>query len=194
MLGFCHALASSGLCAYFRLPRPRVHCRYMLPQSRRHLLATFLDICLIETSGNYVLRLDLPVELGSRWTSSWRPLRHEAAELARVCHEWFVSPSAIVDLFAVRRVRCDRTLPSCTRCVKSGNPCNGYGMRLSWPRSNDQRRAVVAPPPRGRAVGVKPGEIPFLHTTSWDVNLHHRLTAEGWNSKALGNDARLRHN
>ncbi|KAF2730490.1 hypothetical protein EJ04DRAFT_579818 [Polyplosphaeria fusca] len=43
-----------------------------------------------------------------------------------------------------RKIACDKRLPSCMNCARSGRPCQGYGMRLSWPRSNDRKRAMIS--------------------------------------------------
>ncbi|CAG7563454.1 unnamed protein product, partial [Fusarium equiseti] len=57
-------------------------------------------------------------------------------------------PSAGCGNCRVRKVRCDQTVPKCNRCVKLGVQCQGYGLRLSWPRRNDRRRAIVGPNPK----------------------------------------------
>ncbi|VUC30005.1 unnamed protein product [Clonostachys rosea] len=44
-----------------------------------------------------------------------------------------------------RRIRCDRRAPSCANCVAAKLQCQGYGIRLSWPRAGDKKRAVLAP-------------------------------------------------
>ncbi|KAI9151375.1 hypothetical protein HJFPF1_08577 [Paramyrothecium foliicola] len=79
-----------------------------------------------------------------------------------------------------RKIRCDRTLPSCTGCVKGGKQCPGYGMRLFWPRSDDKRRAVVAPPSGARIAQYE--GVEFIDTTFQDVRLHDRLSGEKWNA------------
>lgn len=88
------------------------------------------------------------------------------------------------DLYSqARRVRCDRTVPSCTRCLKAGRTCDGFGLRLSWPRSGDRKRAVCAAPPRNEASLNKSDDASFVQTTSWDMRMHYHLSAEGWNRK-----------
>lgn len=42
-----------------------------------------------------------------------------------------------------RKVACDRERPSCGTCTKSGRRCHGYGLKLSWPRQGDKKRAIV---------------------------------------------------
>ncbi|KAF1816827.1 hypothetical protein P152DRAFT_504320 [Eremomyces bilateralis CBS 781.70] len=80
-----------------------------------------------------------------------------------------------------RRVRCDRTIPSCARCLKAGRTCDGFGLRLSWPHSSDRKRAVFTVPPRNESSFNKSDDISFVQTTSWDMRIHYRLSAEGWN-------------
>lgn len=71
-------------------------------------------------------------------------------------------------------------MPACTRCIKAKKTCGGYGMRLSWPRSNDKKRAILGPPPQDEYEGIKIDGVPFVHTTSMDVYMHHKLAKEGW--------------
>ena len=59
--------------------------------------------------------------------------------------------------------------------------CLGYGLRLSWPREHDRRRAMIQFPavsqgsrlPHSSAI---PG---FLNTTFWDLTLHHEVMSSG---------------
>ncbi|KAH7327722.1 fungal-specific transcription factor domain-containing protein [Stachybotrys elegans] len=76
-----------------------------------------------------------------------------------------------------RRVQCDRTLPVCQRCTSSNRQCLGYGMRLSWPRPNDRKRAMVASTAVQRA--LESGSDDFINTTWRDVELHHQLMEDG---------------
>ncbi|EHY57262.1 hypothetical protein ABEF92_005952 [Exophiala dermatitidis] len=39
-----------------------------------------------------------------------------------------------------RHVKCDEARPDCTRCLKGGFECQGYGIRLVWVDSNTQER------------------------------------------------------
>lgn len=68
---------------------------------------------------------------------------------------------------------CDQTVPNCNRCVKAGRHCEGYGTRLSWPRRNDPRRAVIgpAPAPTERQVPAAQSGIRLVNASSWDVEL-----------------------
>jgi hypothetical protein len=40
-------------------------------------------------------------------------------------------------------VACDRSRPRCQACSSSGRECLGYGLKLSWPRHDDKKRAIV---------------------------------------------------
>ncbi|KAF4972586.1 hypothetical protein FSARC_859 [Fusarium sarcochroum] len=71
-----------------------------------------------------------------------------------------------------RKVRCDQTLPTCNRCLKAGRHCKGYGMRLSWPRRNDTRRAIVGPAPRQARLAVVQSEPQLVNTSSRDIKLN----------------------
>lgn len=44
-----------------------------------------------------------------------------------------------------RRIRCDRRVPACANCATAKLQCQGYGLRLSWPRVGDRKRALLAP-------------------------------------------------
>ncbi|CAG9984561.1 unnamed protein product [Clonostachys byssicola] len=44
-----------------------------------------------------------------------------------------------------RRIRCDRKVPACANCTAAKLQCQGYGLRLSWPRAGDRKRALLAP-------------------------------------------------
>ncbi|KAH7236603.1 hypothetical protein BKA59DRAFT_312156 [Fusarium tricinctum] len=44
-----------------------------------------------------------------------------------------------------RRIRCDRGAPTCANCGRARLECQGYGLRLSWPRDGSERRALSAP-------------------------------------------------
>ncbi|KFA70654.1 hypothetical protein S40285_08406 [Stachybotrys chlorohalonatus IBT 40285] len=44
-----------------------------------------------------------------------------------------------------RKIQCDRALPTCQKCVQSGRQCLGYGIRMSWPKITDKKRAMTVP-------------------------------------------------
>ncbi|KAJ4214609.1 hypothetical protein NW759_010163 [Fusarium solani] len=68
-----------------------------------------------------------------------------------------------------RKVLCDRTLPTCTRCARAGRRCDGYGTRLSWPREGDVRRAILGPAPVERR---RYDTRHFVNTSTWDIEMH----------------------
>ncbi|KAE8373968.1 fungal-specific transcription factor domain-containing protein [Aspergillus bertholletiae] len=79
-------------------------------------------------------------------------------------------------------LRYDRARPKkpCTNCSRSNRKCQGYGLRLSWPRPNDRRRAVVSqsalPSPSPPTAGWI-SDARFVHTSNWDIELYNSLTS-----------------
>ncbi|KAJ4387794.1 hypothetical protein N0V93_008396 [Gnomoniopsis smithogilvyi] len=45
-----------------------------------------------------------------------------------------------------RKIGCDRGLPSCNNCSRTGRECLGYGIRLIWPELHDGRRKLPKHP------------------------------------------------
>ncbi|KAH8881329.1 hypothetical protein GQ53DRAFT_754479 [Thozetella sp. PMI_491] len=41
---------------------------------------------------------------------------------------------------AGRKIGCDRQLPECGNCIRTGRKCQGYEVRLAWPDKHDGRR------------------------------------------------------
>ncbi|KAI1489090.1 fungal-specific transcription factor domain-containing protein [Biscogniauxia mediterranea] len=79
-----------------------------------------------------------------------------------------------------RAISCDGAQPNCTNCSRSNQECRGHGLRLSWPRANDHRRAVVsklAPPPSSPLTAGRISDARFVHTSHWDIELYHSLTS-----------------
>jgi hypothetical protein len=79
---------------------------------------------------------------------------------------------------SARRVQCDGGLPICQKCSRAGRECQGYEMRLSWPRDGDKRRAITMDllPLVTRA---RAGTNPFFINTTWrDVELHTRISPQ----------------
>lgn len=79
-----------------------------------------------------------------------------------------------------RAISCDGARPHCTNCSRSNRKCNGYGLKLSWPRANDRRRAVVSKSPPPDLSLPNTGSISdarFVHMSPWDIELYHRLTS-----------------
>ncbi|OAX79763.1 hypothetical protein ACJ72_05917 [Emergomyces africanus] len=84
--------------------------------------------------------------------------------------------SKLIDLLIIldRRISCDRAIPRCTQCARSNRVCQGYQLRLSWPKDNDARRAVVARLlRRGAAPHVSHS---LVNASSWDIELHQYLS------------------
>lgn len=41
-----------------------------------------------------------------------------------------------------RKIGCDKLLPGCSNCARTGRVCGGYGLKLHWPESADGRRPL----------------------------------------------------
>ncbi|KAL4861781.1 fungal-specific transcription factor domain-containing protein [Aspergillus spectabilis] len=74
-----------------------------------------------------------------------------------------------------RRISCDRAVPNCTQCTRANRACKGYGVRLSWPRANDARRAVVGRPVRGRHAVRQGSNAHMVNASTWDIVMHQYL-------------------
>ncbi|KAH8683782.1 fungal-specific transcription factor domain-containing protein [Ilyonectria robusta] len=79
-----------------------------------------------------------------------------------------------------RKIQCDRTLPSCQKCARAQRECQGYGLRLSWPRDNDKKRAVTqaSSAPSDSAFLHEWTKIRFINTTLQDIELHRHLSLQ----------------
>jgi len=80
-----------------------------------------------------------------------------------------------------RKIRCDRQIPFCQNCFRSKRQCQGYGIRLSWPRPGDQRRAVCAKNPLtlGNTVGLLSGnKVQFLNVFASDLRLYNDICGD----------------
>ncbi|KAI1419556.1 fungal-specific transcription factor domain-containing protein [Xylaria sp. FL1777] len=77
-----------------------------------------------------------------------------------------------------RKVRCDRGVPACQRCTTAQRECEGYGLRLSWPRENDRKRSIRAHMPTisTQTEMRYSGGDPLINTTSHDVELYQYLS------------------
>lgn len=81
-----------------------------------------------------------------------------------------------------RKIRCDLRVPTCSKCFQAHRRCLGYGLRLSWPRNGDKRRAVVCTPPNdvNREVADREnGRLVFVNVSSWDVGLFYEIFNQG---------------
>ncbi|GKT90206.1 hypothetical protein Ct61P_08056 [Colletotrichum tofieldiae] len=79
-----------------------------------------------------------------------------------------------------RAASCDGARPrkACASCSRSSRKCRGYGLRLSWPRPDDLRRAVVsesAPRSPSFPTAGHISDARFVHTSNWDIELYHSL-------------------
>ncbi|PWY68969.1 hypothetical protein BO94DRAFT_299621 [Aspergillus sclerotioniger CBS 115572] len=74
-----------------------------------------------------------------------------------------------------RRILCDRALPTCTRCSQSNRMCQGYGLRLSWPKASNTKRSMVGQPSHPRSAVRQSAEFRLLNTSTWDLELHSSL-------------------
>jgi hypothetical protein len=79
-----------------------------------------------------------------------------------------------------RKILCDRRVPVCQQCARSKRSCNGYGLKLSWPKPGDGRRAMVVKQQRPRKTTEGPSYptgIRLIHAYSRDVELYYHLTS-----------------
>ncbi|KAF4984019.1 hypothetical protein FZEAL_724 [Fusarium zealandicum] len=82
---------------------------------------------------------------------------------------------------AARKIQCDESRPTCKKCARSQIKCQGYESRLSWPKNNDTKRAIVGhDAPQVIALLDDPSQIPsslFFINTGWhDVELYRYLS------------------
>ncbi|KAK3381160.1 fungal-specific transcription factor domain-containing protein [Podospora didyma] len=68
-----------------------------------------------------------------------------------------------------RKTACDRAVPACSNCRKRGQECQGYGLKLSWPRINDERRAVTAQ--EHLILPVRAKTLEFVNASSRDIEI-----------------------
>jgi hypothetical protein len=72
-----------------------------------------------------------------------------------------------------RKIGCDRDLPVCHNCTRTGRQCQGYGLRLLWPDRHDGRRKdsgfVVYEPPENPLEASKSYGVHFLNVNHNDV-------------------------
>ncbi|KAH7135689.1 fungal-specific transcription factor domain-containing protein [Dendryphion nanum] len=72
-----------------------------------------------------------------------------------------------------RKVGCDRFLPECVNCKRSGRHCQGYALKLAWPDKVDGRRKqkkYQAQHVRSTDYLTRNGRFTFLNTTNEDFN------------------------
>lgn len=83
--------------------------------------------------------------------------------------------SSLTELPPARRIQCDGHLPTCRKCARAQRKCEGYEIRLSWPRDNDKKRAIVADSP---LAVLNPGRRSnlFVNTTWQDMEVYRDIT------------------
>ncbi|KAK0379382.1 hypothetical protein CLIM01_03233 [Colletotrichum limetticola] len=80
------------------------------------------------------------------------------------------------DASSARKIQCDGALPTCMKCDRSQRICEGYELRLSWPREGDNKRALksieapaVTAIKRSNQIVVNPF---FVNATSHHMELY----------------------
>lgn len=78
-----------------------------------------------------------------------------------------------------RKIRCGRITPAFLQCIRTDRACQSYGLRLSWPRPSDRRRAMVASHLHIKLPDLEDTSMDarLVHTYASDVALHHQLSA-----------------
>ncbi|KAI3327809.1 hypothetical protein HD806DRAFT_484001 [Xylariaceae sp. AK1471] len=74
-----------------------------------------------------------------------------------------------------RRVRCDLGLPTCTNCARVQQTCQGYGVRLSWPKDGDTRRSMIGKVSVPQSNRLKDTDIQLVHTSYFDLEMYYYL-------------------
>ncbi|KAH8647958.1 fungal-specific transcription factor domain-containing protein [Xylariales sp. PMI_506] len=79
-----------------------------------------------------------------------------------------------------RKLLCDLSRPACQRCTKSNLECRGYGLRLSWPKTNHSKRALVAKPSSSASRVVSQySSVWLINVSTWDMAMNDYLTGLG---------------
>lgn len=92
------------------------------------------------------------------------------------------------DVTADRKVKCDLGTPTCSNCRHRNLQCQGYGLRLSWPRQGDKRRAVELKSierQKKHLLAKLYQHSHFLNMTKWDMDLFYELSEAKSNSELL---------
>ncbi|KAL2825115.1 fungal-specific transcription factor domain-containing protein [Aspergillus pseudoustus] len=76
-----------------------------------------------------------------------------------------------------RRISCDRATPTCAQCARSNRACKGYGIRLSWPKASDARRAVVGIPSHARRAHRQRLSSGLVTVSDFDIKMHYYLSS-----------------
>ncbi|KAK7756875.1 hypothetical protein SLS62_000891 [Diatrype stigma] len=74
----------------------------------------------------------------------------------------------------------DRVPLPCVNCSRPKRSGQGFGLRLSWPRQSDARRAVVLKSPLSSSSAVgRYADAHFVHTSYFDVEAYRGLAGSG---------------
>ncbi|OLN90044.1 Arginine metabolism regulation protein II [Colletotrichum chlorophyti] len=84
---------------------------------------------------------------------------------------------------SARKVHGDGRLPTCEKCSRSQRDCEGYELRLSWPRNDDKRRAITANNAPLAATSLiqssqRSTNLTFVNTTWQDMELYGYLAGQ----------------
>ncbi|KAH6949232.1 fungal-specific transcription factor domain-containing protein [Fusarium avenaceum] len=75
-----------------------------------------------------------------------------------------------------RKIQCDGNRPTCNTCGRSQLICQGYEPRLSWPKDNDKKRAILCDSASHVVFSPNTRNIPdklfFINTVRQDVELY----------------------
>ncbi|KAK0385527.1 hypothetical protein NLU13_6707 [Sarocladium strictum] len=77
-----------------------------------------------------------------------------------------------------RKLRCDRSYPSCSNCVRFHLACPGHAKNLSWPSLTNKKRHLVGPEPCPE-LSIKASQgraLRWMHVRVNDVNVHRHLS------------------
>ncbi|KAH7155963.1 fungal-specific transcription factor domain-containing protein [Dactylonectria macrodidyma] len=84
---------------------------------------------------------------------------------------------------AARKIQCDGGLPTCKKCARAQRECQGYQLRLSWPKDNDKKRALTgknAPPMKVSPSGPSQRltDLCLINTTFQDMEIYGYLSGQ----------------
>lgn len=77
---------------------------------------------------------------------------------------------------AARKIGCDKSLPACNNCIRTGRHCQGYGVKLKWATPDTIRsHSFSSQHVLGVETPINPRRkrIHFLHTSARDVALSY---------------------
>ncbi|KAL9477680.1 hypothetical protein ACSS6W_007521 [Trichoderma asperelloides] len=74
-----------------------------------------------------------------------------------------------------RRIQCDGGLPTCRKCARAQRKCEGYEMRLSWPKDYDRKRAILGDSPPVVLHHSRRANL-FVNTSWQDIKIHHDIS------------------